>query len=76
MTLILAIHTDMKMRKEYYYKMRVIIMHQSQPTHRFRHGILSYSTEQETYTFAQVLDMCYQYFLGNSVCLPQHLMAS
>lgn len=61
-TLILAIRTDMKKRKEYYLKMRVIIMHPSQSTHRFRHGILSDSPEQETYRY---LDMCYQDFTGN-----------
>lgn len=39
-------------------------MHQSQSTHRFRHGILSYSTEQETYTFAQVFRHVLSGFLG------------
>ena len=37
---------------------------QTQSTHRFRHGILSYSAEQETYIFAQVFRHVLSGFLG------------
>lgn len=39
-------------------------MHKPQSTRRFRHRILSYSTEQETYTFAQVFRHVLSGFIG------------
>lgn len=62
---ILAIRTDMKKRKEY--KNESDYHAPINPLYRFRYGIPAIVLEQETYRY---LDMCYQDFLGNSMCLP------